>query len=55
MRGGLARNERKKKLRSTHNNSVGGSTMDRDTLLLRVSLIWLAIVTVGCVDVLFIL
>ena len=27
--------------------------MDRDTLLLRVSLIWLAIVTVGCLYMLF--
>jgi hypothetical protein len=32
---------------------MGGGTMDRDTLLLRVSLIWLAIVTVGCLYVLF--
>jgi hypothetical protein len=29
--------------------------MDRDTLLLRVSLIWLAIVTAGCIYVLFML
>jgi hypothetical protein len=34
---------------------VGGGTMSRDTLLYRVSLIWLAIVTAGCVYVLFML
>jgi hypothetical protein len=32
---------------------LGGGAMDRDTLLLRVSLIWLAIVTVGCLYMLF--
>jgi hypothetical protein len=31
---------------------VGGGTMDRDTLLLRVSLIWLAVLAAGCVYVL---
>jgi hypothetical protein len=30
---------------------MGGGTMSRDTLLLRVSLIWLAIIMVGCVYV----
>jgi hypothetical protein len=30
---------------------MGGGTMSRDTLLLRVSLIWLAIIVVGCVYV----
>jgi hypothetical protein len=30
---------------------MGGGTMSRDTLLLSVSLIWLAIIMVGCVYV----
>jgi hypothetical protein len=30
-------------------NSMGGGTMSRDTLLYRVSLIWLAVLTAGCV------
>jgi hypothetical protein len=47
--GNKARNERKKKLRS---NSMGGGTMRRDTLLFRVSLIWLGVLTAGCVYVL---
>jgi hypothetical protein len=34
---------------------MGGGTMDRDTLLFRASLMWLAIVTAGCVYVLFML
>lgn len=33
--------------------NLGGGAMDRDTLLLRVSLIWLAIVKVGCLYMLF--
>jgi hypothetical protein len=31
---------------------MGGGTMDRDTLLFRVSLIWLAVLTAGVVYVL---
>jgi hypothetical protein len=34
---------------------MGGGGMDRDTLLVRASLIWLAIVTAECVYVLFML
>jgi hypothetical protein len=50
--GNKARNERKTKLRSTTRTQHGRSTMDRDTLLFRVSLIWLAIIAAGCVYVL---
>jgi hypothetical protein len=31
---------------------MGGDAMDRNTLLFRISLIWLAIVAAGCVYVL---
>ena len=32
--------------------NMGGGTMNRDTLLFRASLIWLAVLTAGCVYVL---
>jgi hypothetical protein len=51
--GNKVRSKRKKKLRSTvRTHNWGAGTMDRDTLLFRVSLIWLAVVAAGCVYVL---
>jgi hypothetical protein len=44
-------NERRKCVPLREHN-MGGGTMDRDTLLLRISLIWLAVLTAGCVYVL---
>jgi hypothetical protein len=47
--GDKARNERTRNFVPLRENSMGGGTMSRDTLLFRVSLIWLAVLTAGCV------